>query len=225
MFPINILLIDDHHLFAKSLSIALEEYKEIEHFYTFQEISSLEDFLAGHRTDLILLDINLGKLARCDGLEIARRLKETHSEIKIVLLTGYDLPVYRHEAKKAGVSGFLNKSISPEDLVASLQKIYHGSTCFPPESQDFFIEDLTDAEKKVLQLLGAGKKRKEAAKELYISERTLSNHLQHIFEKLSVTSTVEAVTKAIRLGYLLPERESIKISSVTATAPGDEGDL
>lgn len=207
MFPINILLIDDHHLFAKSLSIALEEYEEIEHFYTFQEISSLEDFLAGHRIDLILLDINLEKLARCDGLEIARSLKRTHPEIKIVLLTGYDLPVYRHEAKKAGVSGFLNKSISPEDLVASLEKIYHGNACFPPESQDFFIEDLTDAEKKVLQLLSAGKKRKEAAKELYISERTLSNHLQHIFEKLSVTSTVEAVTKAIRLGYLLPERE------------------
>lgn len=134
-------------------------------------------------------------------------LKRTHPEIKIVLLTGYDLPVYRHEAKKAGVSGFLNKSISPEELVASLQNIYHGNACFPPESQDFFIEDLTDAEKKVLQLLCAGKKRKEAAKELYISERTLSNHLQHIFEKLSVTSTVEAVTKAIRLGYLLPERE------------------
>lgn len=88
-------------------------------------------------------------------------------------------------------------------------RIFSPATCFPPESQDFFIEDLTDAEKKVLQLLSAGKKRKEAAKELYISERTLSNHLQHIFEKLSVTSTVEAVTKAIRLGYLLPEREKL----------------
>lgn len=213
MFPINILLVDDHVLFAKSLSIALEEYKEIEHFYVSQDISALEGFLKEHPIDIILMDINLGKLAGSDGLTIAAELQKKHP-VKIVMLTGYDLPVYRHEAKKAGICGFLNKNISPDDLVAALQKVFLGGTYFSPE-KDFFMEDLTDTEKKVLQLLAAGKKRKEAAKELYISERTLSNHLQHIFEKLSVTSTLEAVTKAIRLGYIL----------IAAAAPEDEEDL
>lgn len=55
-----------------------------------------------------------------------------------------------------------------------------------------------------MTLISCGKKRKEIAKELYISERTLSNHLQHIYEKLSVTSSVEAVTKAIQMGYITP---------------------
>ena len=59
-------------------------------------------------------------------------------------------------------------------------------------------------EKKILQLISGGKKRKRIAQELYISERTLSNHLQHIFEKFEVTSAVEAVTKAIQLGYIPP---------------------
>ncbi|MCI8863572.1 MAG: response regulator transcription factor, partial [Lachnospiraceae bacterium] len=54
------------------------------------------------------------------------------------------------------------------------------------------------------QLIANGRKRKEIAGTLYISERTLSNHLQHIFEKLDVSSSVEAVTKAIQLGYLPP---------------------
>ena len=65
-------------------------------------------------------------------------------------------------------------------------------------------EDLTEGEKKVLELVSTGAKRKESAKQLVISERTGSNHLQHIFEKLQVGSTVEAVTKAIQIGYISP---------------------
>ena len=59
-------------------------------------------------------------------------------------------------------------------------------------------------EKKILQLISTGKKRKDIADALYMSERTLSNHLQHIFEKLAVSSTVEAVTKALQFGYIPP---------------------
>lgn len=59
-------------------------------------------------------------------------------------------------------------------------------------------------EKTILELISTGKKRKDVADELYISERTLSNHLQHVFEKLEVSSVVEAVTKAFRLGYISP---------------------
>ena len=64
------------------------------------------------------------------------------------------------------------------------------------------IDELTDTERQILQLIASGKKRKEIAAKLYISERTLSNHLQHIYEKLEVTSAVEAVTKALQMGYL-----------------------
>ena len=72
------------------------------------------------------------------------------------------------------------------------------------EPELLFYEPLTKAEKDVLLLTAQGVKRKEIARRLQVSERTVSNHLQHIFEKLSVSSSVEAVTKAIRLGYLPP---------------------
>lgn len=150
------------------------------------------------------MDINLGNLSDVDGLEIASNLLKSNPAVKIIILTGYDLPVYRHEAKKRGISGFLNKNINPDDLLTSLINIFHGNTCFPSETDEIIIEELTSMEKKILQLIGSGKKRKYVADELYMSERTLSNHLQHIFEKLAVSSTLEAVTKAIQLGYITP---------------------
>ncbi len=204
MFLINILLVDDHKLFAKSLSVALDEYSEIEHFYVTQDIQNLAKIIYKKNIDIVLMDINLGSLSDTDGLELASDLLKSNHAIKIIMLTGYDLPVYRHEAKKIGISGFLNKNISPDDLIASLIHVSHGNTCFPSEPSEIMIENLTSMEKKILQLISTGKKRKIIAEELYISERTLSNHLQHIFEKLAVSSTVEAITKAIQLGYIPP---------------------
>lgn len=90
--------------------------------------------------------------------------------------------------------------------MSSLIRVSHGGTCFPSENNKIIIEDLTSMEKKILQLISDGKKRKCVADELYISERTLSNHLQPIFEKLDVSSVVEAITKAIKLGYIPPVR-------------------
>lgn len=204
MILINILLVDDHTLFAKSLSIALDEYHEIEHFYVAQDIQDIDQLVREKEIDIILMDINLGDLSDTDGLEIASGLLKSCPAVKIIILTGYDLPVYRHEAKKTGICGFLNKNISPDDLVSSLLRVSHGGTCFPSENDKIIIEDLTSMEKKILQLISNGKKRKCVAEELYISERTLSNHLQHIFEKLGVSSVVEAITKAIKLGYIPP---------------------
>lgn len=204
MFPINILLVDDHALFAASLSIALEECKEIEHLESTQDIQHLDRLVSDKKTDIILMDINLGNLSDMDGLEVAAKTIEANPEVKIIILTGYDLPVYRHEAKKIGVSGFLNKNIIPDDLIAALIHVSRGGTCFPSENTDLIIEDLTKTEKKILQLICNGKRRKDIADELYMSERTLSNHLQHIFEKLNVSSAIEAVTKSIQLGYIPP---------------------
>ena len=204
MILINILLVDDHKLFAKSLSVALDEYNEIEYFYSTQDIQCLDNVICEKNIDIVLMDINLGDLSDMDGLKIASDLLKSSPAIKIIILTGYDLPVYRHEAKKIGISGFLNKNISPDDLISSLIRVSHGDTCFPSENDKIIVEDLTSMEKKILQLISNGKKRKCIAAELYISERTLSNHLQHIFEKLEVSSAVEAITKSIQLGYIPP---------------------
>ena len=202
MLLINILLIDDHALFSKSLEIALSDYPEIKTFQNIHDISLLGKFIAEDAPDILLMDINLKNISSEDGLELAKQILSNYPEQKIVILSGYDLPVYRNEAKKIGAKGFINKNTEPEMLIAFLSQIMQGKFIF--NSSVPFLEELTDCEKQILQLIADGRKRKEIAGTLSISERTLSNHLQHIFEKLDVSSSVEAVTKAIQLGYLPP---------------------
>ncbi len=202
MFLINILLVDDHALFSKSLEIALSDYSEIEAFASIGDISRLDNFIASKKPDIILMDINLKNIASEDGLELARQILSRYPEQRIVILSGYDLPVYRSEARKIGAKGFINKNIEPEKLIVILSKIMQGIFYFDREIP--FLEELADSEKQILRLIADGMKRKEIADALYISERTLSNHLQHIFEKLGVSSSVEAVTKAIQMGYIPP---------------------
>lgn len=202
MFLINILLVDDHALFSKSLEIALSDYSEIEAFDSINDISQIDNFIEAKKPDIILMDINLKNIASEDGLELAKQILNCHPEQKIVILSGYDLPVYRSEAKKIGAKGFINKNIEPEKLISLLSNILQSAIIFDKEV--LFLEELTDSEKQILQFIADGMKRKEIASTLYISERTLSNHLQHIFEKLGVTSAVEAVTKAIQMGYIPP---------------------
>lgn len=198
------MLVDDHILFAQSLAIALEGYEGIAAFYSTRNTDSLGAMVDEKEIDIVLMDINLGRDSEADGLELASSLLEMNAEVKILMLTGYDLPVYQHEAKKIGVSGFLNKDISPEKLVSSLYKVYNGGVCFPDKDSEVVVEELTVMEKNILKLICSGKKRKCIAQELYISERTLSNHLQHIFEKLGVSSAAEAIAKGIQLGYIPP---------------------
>lgn len=202
MFLINILLVDDHALFSKSLEIALSDYPGIEAFDSINDVSQLDNFIVSKEPDIILMDINLKNISSEDGLELAKQILSRYPEQKIVILSGYDLPVYRSEAKKIGAKGFVNKNIEPEKLVSILSKIMKGIIYFDREIP--FIEGLTDSEKQIIQLIADGMKRREISSILCISERTLSNHLQHIFEKLGVTSSVEAVTKAIQMGYISP---------------------
>ncbi|MEH2955006.1 response regulator transcription factor [Candidatus Merdisoma sp. JLR.KK011] len=202
MLLINILLVDDHALFSKSLEIALSDYPEIKTFKSIHDISLLDKFIEEDAPDILLMDINLKNITSEDGLELAKQILSNYPEQKIVILSGYDLPVYRNEAKKIGAKGFINKNTEPEKLIAFLSQIMQGKFIFNGSIP--FLEELTDCEKQILQLIADGRKRKEIAGTLYISERTLSNHLQHIFEKLDVSSSVEAVTKAIQLGYLPP---------------------
>lgn len=198
----KVLLVDDHQLFARSLEIVLSDFTAIDKFFSIDKISDIAKMIVEHKIDIILMDINLSNIEVEDGLILSKKMIEQYPEQKIVMLSGYDLPIYRNEAKKIGAKGFINKNVEPETLVEILVAISEGATYFKTEAE--YFEELTEAEKKVLKLLANGKKRTEIATELYMSERTVSNHLYHIFDKLNVSSSVEAVTKAIQMGYISP---------------------
>lgn len=198
----KVLLVDDHMLFAKSLEIALEGNSCIESFTSIQDTSHILEDIFRLSPDIILMDINLNQPGEEDGLSLSRRILKAFPQQKLVILSGYDLPVYRRESCKIGAKGFISKTVFPEELLNVLQIISKGNTYFP--NTDSFLEELTPSEKEVLQLLAEGWKRKEIASRLFLSERTVSNHLQHVFDKLQVTSSVEAVSKGLQLGYIPP---------------------
>ncbi|HHW37547.1 MAG TPA: response regulator transcription factor [Bacillales bacterium] len=205
MILINILLIDDHALFAKSLEIAFGDYAEIDQFYTIQDVDNVLSLIEELEPEITLIDINLSNISNEDGLELAKNIINSGRLTKVVMLTGYDLPVYRHEAIKIGASGFINKNIVPDKLLKILMEINKGTIYFPKSPG--YVEELTDREKQILQLLSDGYKRKDIASMVFTSERTVSNHIQHIFDKLNVSSSLEAVTKGIKLGYIQPNYE------------------
>ena len=199
----NILLIDDHRLFAESLSLTLKQSMETS---CLQIIGSEADYFKLIHSlelsffDIVLLDIKLENLFSMDGFELAKKMLKDSSKTKIILLTGYDLPVYQYEAKKIGIRGFVNKNIDALSLIQIIQKIKNGEEYF---SQSLaFIDVLTEREKEILSFLGQGLKRKEITNLLYISERTLTNHIQNILDKLEVDSTIKAIIKAQKLGYI-----------------------
>ena len=198
----KVLLIDDHKLFSKSLAIVLSDFPDIEEFSSTNDVEHIAEIVEKSQPDILLVDINLGHSVQEDGLFLTKRLLGRFPEQKIVILSGYDLPAYRREAQKIGAKGFVNKEVEPEELFQILCSIQSGMTHFL--SENVMLEDLTVSEKQVLRMIADGPRRKEIAMQLHLSERTVSNHLQHIFEKLQVASSVEAVTKAIQLGYLSP---------------------
>ena len=198
----KVLLIDDHKLFSKSLAIVLSDFPDIEEFSSTNDVEHIAEIVEKSQPDILLVDINLGHSVQEDGLFLTKRLLGRFPEQKIVILSGYDLPAYRREAQKIGAKGFVNKEVEPEELFQILCSIQSGMTHFL--SENVMLEDLTVSEKQVLRMIAGGHRRKEIAMQLHLSERTVSNHLQHIFEKLQVASSVEAVTKSIQLGYLSP---------------------
>lgn len=198
----KVLLVDDHMLFAKSLEIALEGNSLIESLTSIQETGNILEDICRLNPDIILMDINLNQRNNEDGLSLTRRILKEFPQQKLVMLSGYDLPVYRRESCKIGAKGFISKTVSPEELLHILALISKGHTYFP--NTDSFMEELTLSEKEVLQMLAEGWKRKEIANRLFLSERTVSNHLQHVFDKLQVSSSVEAVAKGLQLGYIPP---------------------
>ena len=134
-----------------------------------------------------------------DGIQLMKELLSIYPQLKIIILSSYDLPIYRKTASEYGAKAFLNKSMEADKLVESIRNVYKSQS-----EIDFEVpnEILTDREIEVIRELASGKKRETIAEQLYISESTLYNHIKSIYGKLDVNNIVEACNKALELGYL-----------------------
>ena len=194
----KIILLDDHKIFGESLKMLLEEQDEISCVY----VSKGQDFIKmieKDAYDIFLIDINLKDDKT--GLELIKDLIEDNPKQKIIVLTSYDLDNYKDMAFKLGVKDFINKSVEIEELLERIINVYKGNY---KKIDKYIVDPLTKREIEVLEELINGSSKKDIARKLFISERTLYNHIANIYDKLRAKNIVEAYNKAMELGYIDP---------------------
>lgn len=196
----KILLIEDH----KMMAISLKEFLGKDDFFEIdllEDLKNLEDinFLSSY--DILLVDINLrGFEESLNGLDLAEKILNKDKNIKIVILSGYDLFFYGERAKSLGAYAFISKEEDLESLRNKLREVYLHDKKFFKEKE--IIENLTEKEVEIVKLYCSGLKRSQVAKELFISERSLAVMLNRIYQKLYINNYQELMKKAMDLGII-----------------------
>ena len=213
--PIRALIVDDHALFRRGLEMVLAAEDDIELVGEASDGAEAVQKAGESLPDVVLMDIRMPKSS---GIEACRAMKEVAPSSKIVMLTISDEEEDLFQAIRAGASGYLLKDI-PLDEVADVVRAVHGgqSLINPSMAAKLLTEfaalnkrdqeeraeqvpppKLTDREMQVLKLVAKGMNNRDIARELFISENTVKNHVRNILEKLQIHSRMEAVMIAVR---------------------------
>jgi len=169
------------------------------------------------RPDVILMDIRMPAL---DGLAAARRVLSDFPQIRIIMLTTFDLDRYVYSALAAGASGFLLKDVTPEHLANAVRLVSTGDALLSPSITRRLVQRfashggeppvpadlsaLTPRELEVLRLVGRGLSNGEIADSLTLSEATVKTHVARIFAKLALRDRAQAVVVAYETGLITP---------------------
>ncbi len=195
----KIIFLDDHKLFGESLKMLLEEQADDISCAYVSDAQKFFKKIKEEAYDIFLIDINLKDDKT--GLELIKDLMEDNPKQKIIVLTSYDLDNYKDMAFKLGVKDFINKSVETHELLERIINVYKGNY---KKIYKYIADPLTKREIEVLEELIKGSSKKDIAKKLFISERTLYNHIANIYDKLQSKNIVEAYNKAMELGYIDP---------------------
>jgi DNA-binding NarL/FixJ family response regulator len=212
--PIRVLIVDDHALFRRGLEMVLEEQGDIEVVGEGSDGNEAVEKAGDLLPDVVLMDI---RMPRRGGIEACTAIKSTVPSAKIVMLTISDEEEDLFEAIKAGASGYLLKEISIDEVPQAVRAVQGGQSLISPSMASKLITEfaalakrsaerqqqvpapkLTDREMEVLRLVAKGLGNREIARELFISENTVKNHVRNILEKLQLHSRMEAVVYAVR---------------------------
>lgn len=201
----NLLLIDDHKMFAEGLKQSLEKSEAVDSVDIEMNIELAKVIIQSDKHDIILIDIGIKKLTgNQNGLELAEELLNQKPDLNIVNLTAYDLPWLESESKRIGTKGFISKEVSTSELIEKLERIVGGENVFREKNR--IGEKLTKRELQIVRIYYSGKTRKEVSQELGISTTSLSVALNRIYEKLQVNNYQELCREIIKLGYIVPEK-------------------
>jgi DNA-binding NarL/FixJ family response regulator len=215
--PIRVVLADDHAVVRKGIREFLEESGDIRVVAEAADGAEAVDLVAELRPDVAVLDIQMPHLT---GIEATRRIKAEHPGVRVLILTAYDDVPYIMALLQAGASGYVLKTADSSELVRAVRAVHRGESALDPSIAQKVVQQLTSGRRpdagvaaepltrreiEVLDLAARGLTNKAIGQELGISDRTVQGHLANIYGKLGVGSRTEAVTEAIRQGWIVIE--------------------
>jgi two-component system NarL family response regulator len=209
--PVRVVVVDDQELFRRGLTMLLGVEPDIEVVGEAGDGISAVDMVEATVPDVVLLDVRMPKRS---GLQACIQIKERAPSVKIIMLTVSDEEGDLYESVKNGASGYLLKDSSIDEVAQAVRVVVEGQSLISPsmavklidefkqmartEREQVMIPRLTDRELQVLRLVAKGMNNRDAARELFISENTVKNHVRNILEKLQLHSRMEAVMYAVR---------------------------
>jgi DNA-binding NarL/FixJ family response regulator len=217
--PVSLLICDDHKILTDALATVVGMDEELSLVAPPVHVPAEAISIATeHLPDVVLMDI-VFKGEGMNGIEATRRIKEASPSTKVVIITAHDDDRLLVEAVEAGASGFLSKDSAAREVMAAVKSAAEGEVLIDPgtltrllaqvarerEAQRDalnLLNDLTDREREILQLLAEGLRNDGIAGKLFISPQTVQTHVRNILGKLRVHSKLEAVAFGVRHGAI-----------------------
>lgn len=215
MEAIRILIVDDHPLIRQGLKKVLELEEEISVVGEAANGEEALDLSRKLKPDVVLMDVNMPGMG---GIEATARIRGDVPSTKVLILTIHDDDGYVMQTMRGGAAGYLLKDVEPRNLVDAIRIVHKGGSYIhptiaaklmgeinrlstggkPPKA----VQTLTRREIDVLRCLARGCSNRDIAGELFISEKTVKNHISSIFHKLNVTDRTQALIKGLKMNLV-----------------------
>ncbi|WP_264739644.1 response regulator [Cytobacillus firmus] len=222
----KIVIIDDHQLFREGVKRILDFERSFDVVSEGDDGAEAISLVEEYNPDVVIMDINMPNV---NGVEATRQLIEKHPDSKVIILSIHDDENYVTHALKTGASGYLLKEMDADALVEAVKVVADGGSYLHPKVTHNLVNEyrrlsavgagsgsgyssqieirrplhlLTRRECEVLQLLADGKSNRGIGEALYISEKTVKNHVSNILQKMNVNDRTQAVVVAIKNGWV-----------------------
>ncbi len=206
----RILLVDDHPIVRQGLAELIDAERDLTVCGTGDSMNAALEQMPSLKPDLVVVDISL---RGSNGIELMKNSKWRYPTLKVLMLSMHDAGLYAIRALRAGASGYIMKQEATEKVIEAARKVLDGEIYLSDKMEKKMmqqlvggrtartgspLEDLSDRELEVFNLIGQGKGTRQIAEELHLSIKTVESHRAHIKEKLGLKSATELVQHAIQ---------------------------
>lgn len=204
----RVFILDDHSSIREAFRFFLDAQEDVE---VVGEASTAREALnrsAEILPDVALLDV---RIPDGNGVEVCREIRSRHPEVRCLIVTGYPEEEALSQALLAGAAGYLEKTAGLQDLLAGVRRVAAGRSLLDPARAEVLLQRLrreahgddagalSDQQKRILDLIGAGRSNREIADELHLAEQTVKNYVSKLLKKLGLQRRTQAAVYATQL--------------------------